>query len=74
MNQIKKGLAILGLASMAVFVVSVIVLTLTGGLAEHRTLTFGSLGAFLLTGGAAVIIDRLQKRAEKAKAAEDEKK
>lgn len=61
-NHCKRVLAILALISAAVFVLSVVVLTIAGQLVEQSGLVFGSLSVFLALGLTVLLINWLQKQ------------
>ena len=71
METLKKVLAVIGLAAMAVFVVSVVVLLISGQLVYQSVWVYGSLSVFLIAGLGAVVIRYLQERA-KERAGKDE--
>lgn len=62
-DKCKRVLAVLALACAAVFIVSVVVLTVMGQLAEQSGWVFGSMSVFLALGLIALLINWLQKRA-----------
>lgn len=62
-DKCKRVLAVLALACAAVFIVSVVVLTIMGQLVEKSGLVFGSMTVFLALGLIALLINWLQKRA-----------
>ena len=64
MNQVKKILAYLALASMAVFILAVLVMLLTGQLGQYPAWIYGPLAAFLMFGLTALLIRKLQQFAE----------
>lgn len=66
-NQCKRILALLALACAAVFILSVLVLTIAGQLVEQSGWVYGSMSVFLALGLTALLINWLQKRAEKQK-------
>ncbi len=66
-DKLKRILALLALACAAVFILSVLVLTITGQLAEKSGWVYGSMSVFLALGLTALLINWLQKRAEKQK-------
>ena len=66
-NKVKKILAIAGLAAAAVFVVSILVLMVSGYNVTIASWVYGSLAVFLVLGLTALLINYLQKRAEEAK-------
>lgn len=61
-NHCKRVLAILALISAAVFVLSVVVLTIAGQLVEQSGWVFGSLSVFLALGLTVLLINWLQKQ------------
>lgn len=61
-NHCKRVLAILALISVAVFVLSVVVLTVSGQLVEKSGWVFGSLSVFLALGLTVLLINWLQKQ------------
>lgn len=61
-NHCKRVLAILALISVAVFVLSVVVLTISGQLVEQSGWVFGSLSVFLALGLTVLLINWLQKQ------------
>lgn len=69
MNLIKKALAWIGLAAMAVFIVATIVLFASGKLAENLVWIYTSLSVFLVAGLGALLIRYLQNRAEEERKA-----
>ena len=70
MERLKKALAYVGLACMAGFLATTLMLIVRGADPQLFTVTLGFLTAFLVTGGGAVVIKRLQERAEKQQAEE----
>ena len=69
MNTFKKILAVLSLASMLGFIVSILVMLIGQlGSAKCGPVIYGFLTAFLALGVTALVIDYLQRRAAKAKA------
>lgn len=66
-DKCKRILAVLALCCAAVFIVSVVVLTITGQLVERSGLVFGSMSVFLALGLTALLINWLQKRAARQK-------
>jgi len=66
-DKIKRILAILALISAAVFVVAVIVLTITGQLAAQSGWVYGPMTVFLMLGLTALFINWLQKKAAERK-------
>lgn len=62
-DKCKRVLAVLALACAAVFIVSVVVLTIMGQLVEKSGWVFGSMSVFLALGLIALLINWLQKRA-----------
>lgn len=61
-DKCKRVLALLALACAAVFILSVVVLTITGQLVEQSGWIFGSMSVFLALGLTTLLIDWLQKR------------
>lgn len=61
-DKLKRILALLALACAAVFILSVVVLTITGQLAEQSGWVFGSMSVFLALGLTTLLINWLQKR------------
>lgn len=66
-DKCKRILAVLALACAAVFIVSVVVLTVMGQLVEKSGWVFGSMSVFLALGLTALLINWLQKRAVQQK-------
>lgn len=66
-DKCKRILAVLALACAAVFIVSVVVLTVMGQLVEKSGWVFGSMSVFLALGLTALLINWLQKRATQQK-------
>lgn len=66
-DTIKRILAILALISAAVFVVAVIILTITGQLATQPGWIYGSMSVFLMLGLLSLLINWLQKKAAERK-------
>ncbi|MBP3453853.1 MAG: hypothetical protein J6M20_09060 [Clostridia bacterium] len=66
-DTIKRILAILALISAAVFVVAVIILTITGQLAAQPGWIYGSMSVFLMLGLLSLLINWLQKKAAERK-------
>lgn len=66
-DKCKRVLAVLALACAAVFIVSVVVLTVMGQLVEKSGWVFGSMSVFLALGLTALLINWLQKRAVQQK-------
>ncbi|MBQ7844552.1 MAG: hypothetical protein IJ350_02590 [Clostridia bacterium] len=66
-DTIKRILAILALISAAVFVVAVIILTITGQLAAQPGWIYGSMSVFLMLGLLSLLINWLQKKAAEHK-------
>lgn len=66
-DKCKRILAVLALACAAVFIVSVVVLTVMGQLVEKSGWVFGSMSVFLALGLTALLINWLQKRAAQQK-------
>lgn len=62
-DKCKRVLAVLALACAALFIVSVVVLTIMGQLVEKSGWVFGSMSVFLALGLIALLINWLQKRA-----------
>lgn len=62
-DKCKRVLALLALACAAVFILSVVVLTITGKLAEQSGWIFGSMSVFLALGLTTLLINWLQKQA-----------
>ena len=71
-ETVKKVLAILALLCVAVFVITVILFTASGRLAENLMWVIGSLSAFLALGLTTLAIRWLQDR--KARELEEERK
>ena len=67
MNIIKKALAWVGLAAMAVFIIATVVLFVSGKLAENLVWIYAPLSVFLIAGLGALLIRYLQERAERAR-------
>lgn len=66
-DKIKRILAILALLCAAVFVVAVIVLTITGQLYAQSGWIYGPMSCFLALGLTALLINWLQKKAAERK-------
>ena len=66
-DTIKRILAILALISATVFVVAVIILTITGQLAAQPGWIYGSMSVFLMLGLLSLLINWLQKKAAEHK-------
>ena len=66
-DTIKRILAILALISAAVFVVAVIILTITGQLATQPGWIYGSMSVFLMLGLLSLLVNWLQKKAAEHK-------
>lgn len=66
-DKCKRILAVLALACAAVFIVSVVVLTVMGQLVEKSGWVLGSMSVFLALGLTALLINWLQKRAAQQK-------
>ena len=66
-DTIKRILAILALISAAVFVVTVIILTVTSQLAAQPGWIYGSMSVFLMLGLLSLLINWLQKKAAERK-------
>lgn len=66
-DKCKRVLAVLALACAAVFIVSVVVLTITGQLVEKSGWVYGSMSVFLALGLTTLLINWLQKRAAQQK-------
>lgn len=66
-DKCKRVLAVLALACAAVFIVSVVVLTITGQLVEKSGWVYGSMSVFLALGLTTLLINWLQKRATQQK-------
>ena len=66
-DTIKRILAVLALISAAVFVVAVIILTITGQLAAQPGWIYGSMSVFLMLGLLSLLINWLQKKAAEHK-------
>lgn len=66
-DKIKRILAILALACMAVFLGAVMVLLITGQLGQHPVWIYGPLSCFLLLGLTSILINWLQKKAAEEK-------
>lgn len=73
MDMVKKVLAWIGLACMACFLVFVLLLIFTAD-QKWSAPMFSALGAFLVAGGGAVVIKKLQERAEKERAKQQTEK
>lgn len=66
-DKCKRILAVLALCCAAVFIISVVVLTVTGQLVERSGWVYGSMSVFLALGLTALLINWLQKRASQQK-------
>ena len=70
-DKIKRILAIAALLCAAVFILAVIILTVTGQLAAQRIWVYGPLTVFLMLGLTALLINWLQKKAAEQKEESD---
>ena len=70
-DTIKRILAILALSSAAVFVVAVIILTITGQLAAQPGWIYGPMSVFLMLGLTSLLINWLQKKAAERQQEQD---
>lgn len=71
MTTFKKILSVLALIAMAGFIVSVLVLIVTGYNEMTGRVIYGFISAFLIMGLSALIINYFQKRAEEKRLAEE---
>ena len=73
-DKLLKVLAWIGLACMAMFLVSSLVLIIRGNSGSQLDWPMLWLAAFLITGGGAVVLKKIRERAEAAKAAREKEK